>query len=293
VLGSFDGGHLAMVTISADAAGSPDGRVACRPRCRERRCSLRAVVGIHADTLGEALGRRRRLTAGQSWLPATACGWAPIGCGCRAIRTHHTGVIEREESLRDIGAQVSRSGRRSQGVRIRLELRASWCASTRTAASGFKPTSNRCIGNMSTGARRWMPPKHGPRMPHGAWGRSKRDWRTCGLTLTRTESDLRAARARMEIAIESLAALEPKRSVLEQERERLRSEQAAARTTAQAVQTAARELAVRVESRRTAHATTTTTLERVQKQLEGLAMRRDVTGRAARGWRGAARGAAG
>jgi chromosome segregation protein len=79
----------------------------------------------------------------------------------------------------------------------------------------------------------------------------------------------------MEMAIESLAALEPRRLVLEQERERLRGEQADARTAAQAVQTAARELAVRVESRRAAHATTTTTLARVEKQLEGLALRRD------------------
>jgi len=46
----------------------------------------------------------------------------------------------------------------------------------------------------------------------------------------------------MEIAIESLAALEPRRLVLEQERERLRGEQADARTAAQAVQTAARDI---------------------------------------------------
>ena len=40
--------------------------------------------------------------------------------------------------------------------------------------------------------------------------------------LERTETDLRASRARMGLAIEALAALEPKRSVLEQERERAR-----------------------------------------------------------------------
>jgi chromosome segregation protein len=79
----------------------------------------------------------------------------------------------------------------------------------------------------------------------------------------------------MGLAIEALAALEPKRLLLEQERERLRGEQSAARTTAQAVQTAARDLALQVESRRSSHALLTTTRARVEKQLEGLALRRD------------------
>jgi hypothetical protein len=42
--------------------------------------------------------------------------------------------------------------------------------------------------------------------------------------LERTETDLRAARSRMETAIDALAALEPQRVELEQERERMRAE---------------------------------------------------------------------
>jgi chromosome segregation protein len=93
--------------------------------------------------------------------------------------------------------------------------------------------------------------------------------------LERTETDLRAARGRMETAIEALAALEPKRLALEQERERLRTQQSAARTAAQAVQQVARDLALQVESRRSSHASLIATLERVEKQLEGLELRRD------------------
>jgi len=62
---------------------------------------------------------------------------------------------------------------------------------------------------------------------------------------------------------------------LEQERERLRTEQGTARTAAQAAQQRARDLALQVESRRSSHASLTTTLARVEKQLEGLALRRD------------------
>ena len=107
-------------------------------------------------------------------------------------------------------------------------------------------------------------------MRRGAW----RSWRpvspTCAPSSTRTETDLRAARGRMETAIDALAALEPQRMELEQERERMRAELGAARAAAQAAQQRARELAVQVESRRSSHASLTTTLARLEKQLEDL-----------------------
>ena len=93
--------------------------------------------------------------------------------------------------------------------------------------------------------------------------------------LDRTETDLRAARGRMETAIDALAALEPQRIELESERERLRAEQTTARATAQATRQRARELALQVESRRTSHAALETTLARLDKQLEDLVQRRD------------------
>ena len=93
--------------------------------------------------------------------------------------------------------------------------------------------------------------------------------------LARTDTDLQAARGRMETAIDVLAALEPKQMELEQERERMRSELAAARAAAQAAQQRARELALQVESRRSSHASLSTTLARVEKQLQDLVARRD------------------
>jgi chromosome segregation protein len=93
--------------------------------------------------------------------------------------------------------------------------------------------------------------------------------------LDRTGTDLRAARGRMETAIDALAALEPQRIELESERERLRAEQTTARATAQSTRQRARELALQVESRRTSHAALETTLARLDKQHEDLLQRRD------------------
>ena len=111
--------------------------------------------------------------------------------------------------------------------------------------------------------------------------------------LDRTETDLRAARARMETAIDVLAALEPQRVELESERERMRGEQNAARAAAQSTRQHARELALQVESRRTSHASLETTLVRLDKQLEDLATAPRRIAASARCRRGAARGARG
>ena len=84
----------------------------------------------------------------------------------------------------------------------------------------------------------------------------------------------RAARSRLETAIDALAALEPKRVELEERRDRMRADLELARTAAQAAQQQARELALQVESRRSTHSSLTTTLERIEKQLDGMEQRR-------------------
>jgi chromosome segregation protein len=93
--------------------------------------------------------------------------------------------------------------------------------------------------------------------------------------LQRTQAELRAARGRVQIAIDALAVLEGQRIGLEQGRERLRGEQQEARLASQNAQQAARELAVQVESRRSSHASLASTLTRIEAQLGGVTQRRD------------------
>jgi len=275
VLGSFEGGHLAMVTINGEAKELPDAA------SLQAKVQGAAVLGsvlssvFTADTLGEALGRRRRLTAGQSVVTRDGVWLGPDWLRLSRDQDPHTGVIEREESLRDISAQVSRLADEVKESEYRLELTRELVREHEDRRERFQTDVNRL--HREHVDRRAALDAAQARTADAArqLGALETGLADVRAELERTESDLRAARARMEIAIELLAALEPRRLMLEQERERLRSEQAAARTTAQAVQTAARELAVQVESRRAAHATTTTNLERVEKQLEGLAARRD------------------
>ncbi|HEY3658714.1 MAG TPA: chromosome segregation protein SMC [Steroidobacteraceae bacterium] len=275
LLGSFDGGHLAVVTVGEHAGGAPDSA------SLQSKVQGAAVLGsvlssvFTAETLGEALGRRRRLGAGQSVVTRDGVWLGPDWLRLSRDQDPHTGVIEREETLREIRLQVTQLADAVKDSEHRLELTRERVHEHEDRRDRFQTEVNRL--HREHVDRRAALDAAQARTADAARRLSQLETGLADVRaeLERAETDLRAARARMGFAIESLAALEPKRLVLEQERERLRTEQGAARTAAQAAQTAARDLALQVESRRSSHTSLTTTLSRVEKQLEGLALRRD------------------
>jgi chromosome segregation protein len=123
LLASFDGGHLSVVSAGTGALASPDpsslrAKVAGAPY-------LASVLGavFAAETLTEALQvRSRGLSAGQSvvtrdgiWLGAD---WLRLSRDPEP----HTGVIEREESLRTLRAETVRLEAEVKERERRLEL---------------------------------------------------------------------------------------------------------------------------------------------------------------------------
>jgi len=283
LLGGFDGGHLVLVSAGAEVAadGGPTDAGRADVASLKSKVSgslyLGSVLGsvFTAETLPEALRVRRSLGAGQSvvtrdgvWLGAD---WLRLSRDPEP----HTGVIEREETLRALHAEVSRletevkNGeqeleRRHEGVREREDRR----ERLQTEVNRLhREHVDRRAEHDSAQARRADAERRLSQLETGL--------ADVTAELDRTSTDLRAARARMETAIDALAALEPQRIELEQERERLRAEQTAARAAAQSTQQRARELALQVESRRTSHAALETTLARLDKQHGELLQRRD------------------
>jgi chromosome segregation protein len=276
LLASFDGGHLSVVSAGAEAPASPDpsslrAKVAGAPY-------LASVLGpvFAAETLTEALQvRSRGLSAGQSvvtrggvWLGAD---WLRLSRDPEP----HTGVIEREESLRTLRAETVRLEAEVKERERRLEL-------IREQVRDYEDRRDRFQGEVNRLHREHVD----RRAEHDAAQARKADTarRLSQLEtaladvraeLERAETELRSARGRMETAIDALTALEPQRLELESERERLRGSRHAARATAQTALERARELALQVESRRTSHAALETTLTRLEKQLQDLTQRRD------------------
>jgi chromosome segregation protein len=89
-----------------------------------------------------------------------------------------------------------------------------------------------------------------------------------------TEAALDSARERLALASEALRQLDDRRPVLEGERDRLRRALADARSRAQADQERARDVAIQLESRRSAQSSVLAALERMRAQLAQLTSRR-------------------
>jgi chromosome segregation protein len=275
LLGSFAGGHLAVVSVGAASSEVADAA------SLQAKVQGAAVLGsvlssvFTAATLGEALARRRQLTSGQSVVTRDGVWLGPDWLRLSRDQDPHTGVIEREEALRDIRLEVTRLAEEVKDAEHKLELSRERVREHEDRRDRLQADVNRLHREHVDRRAAWEAATARTEDAARRLRQLETGLEDVRLELAHTEADLRAARGRMETAIDALAALEPKRLELENTREQLRSEQAAARSAAQAAQQAARALAVQVESRRSAHASLTTTLSRVEKQLEGLVMRRD------------------
>jgi chromosome segregation protein len=275
LLASFDGGHLAVVSMGeAAAVARASTSLQAKVQGATVLCSLLSSVHT-AETLNEALGLRGRLGAGESVVTRDGIWLGSDWLRLSRDADPRTGVIEREETLRGIRAQVSGLADEVKEFERRLEL-------TRERVLEHEDRRDRLQADVNRLHR-----EHVDRRAEldSAKARSADAARRMtqletGLAdirteLERAETELRAARGRMEEAIDRLAALEPQRVALEQEREALRADVGTARAAALSAQQLARELALQVESRRSSHSSLTTTLSRIEKQLEGLEARRN------------------
>jgi chromosome segregation protein len=275
LLESFDGGHLAVVSMS-DASAVPRDSASLRSKVQGAAVLASVLSSVYtAETLQEALGRRRRLTAGESVVTRDGIWMGSDWLRVSRDADPHTGVIEREESLRGIRTQVTGLADEVKDLERRLEL-------TRDSVRDHEDRRERIQADVNRLHREHVDRRAEldsaqARNTDAARRMTQLDTGLADVRtdLERTETDLRASRSRMETAINQLAALEPQRVALEQERDRMRAEVAMARAAALAAQQLARDLALQVESRRSSHASLTTTLSRIEKQLQALETRRN------------------
>ena len=289
LLSSFDGGHLAVVSMTEAGAGLRGaGLPAAVPRdaaSLQAKVQGTTVLGsllsavYTAETLNEALAMRRRLAAGNSVVTRDGIWLGSDWLRLSRDADPHTGVIEREESLREIRVQVTGLADEVKQLEHRLELAREHVRDLEDRRDSFQADVNRL--HREHVDRRAELDSAQARSVDAARRLSQLETGLADVRteLERTEADLRAARGRMETAIDALAALEPQRIDLEEQRDRMRAEVAAARAAALSAQQLARELALQVESRRSSHSSLTTALSRIEVQLEALETRRNELAR--------------
>jgi chromosome segregation protein len=275
LLGSFDGGHLAVVSMG-DTAAVPRESTTLQAKVQGATLLSSVLSSVYtAETLIEALARRRRLAAGESVVTRDGIWLGSDWLRLSRDADPHAGVIQREESLREIRARVTGLADEVKDLERRLEL-------TRESVRDHEDRRDRLQADVNRLHREHVDRRAelDSAQARSADAAQRLAQLETGLAdirgeLERAETDLRAARGRMETAIDRLAALEPQRVVLEQERDRMRAEVGTARAAALTAQQLARELALQVESRRSSHTSLATALTRIEKQLESLEARRN------------------
>ncbi len=219
-----------------------------------------------AESLADALAQRARLEPGESFITRAGewvgRGWIRVNRGS----DQRAGVIEREHRLKVLRADAHTAEERTREIETQL-------AAVRQSLLDSEAERDRAQRGIQSAHR-----AHADLLAQleGLRARSQES------TLRRERLDeeaaevaneaavakdaLARARAELDRGLAELAALDARRPDLDAEREDLREAHTGARTRSQAEQASARDLLIRIESRRSTESSTSVSLERMLEQ---------------------------
>jgi chromosome segregation protein len=255
--------RVVVLESGGDASPASPGTLAAQVRGPRALTDLLGSVRL-AGTLREALVARRGLRPGESivtrdgeWLgPA----WLRVNRGSDA----HAGVIEREQRLKGLRQDLDRAVGRVAAAEADLgELRSRLSAaealrdSTQARIQAAHRAHADVLGQLEATRARSQ---------ESVLRRERLDLEAAEVTRERGAGQEAVARARLELerGLGELQSLDGRRASLDAEREERREALAMARSAASAAQLAARDLLVRLESRRS-------TLQSMQVGLRRMA----------------------
>ncbi len=228
-----------------------------------------------ASDIRHALAMRARLQAGQSVITKDGVWVGANWLRVNREQNEHAGVLAREQEIKALKEQQNRvandvtelSGRQ-EAIRERLkdaelrreELQAEVNRAHRQYADA-KATRD------SRQERQEQLRRRGAEV--------NAELGELHAELAQHDTDVRAARGRLDETLSSLQGFEADHGALLKRRDELRAQLDEARAQARADREAAHDLALKVESRRSMRESTQRNLERMQQQLEQLAQRRE------------------
>jgi chromosome segregation protein len=239
---------------------------------------------IATPHLRDALALRHRLQAGQSVITRDGVWIGPDWLRVSRDRDAHEGVLEREQELRRQRRAVEEQARQHQAVEADLEGARSRMrdledrlsrAQQEVADSGAEHLKLRAEldGLLAHAERR------AERLQQVTQQLASLD----GEVETAAAAH-RSAVARLEAAVDAAAELEQLRSTLDSERDTLRQRLVESRQRAEQERNAAREIEIRVESRRTGHESLLASIARLDAQMTQFTARSaDLEGQVAAG----------
>jgi chromosome segregation protein len=228
-----------------------------------------------AESLGEALQRRGSLAPGQSVITRggewVGQSWLRVSRGA----DQHAGVIEREHRLKTLRTTVTIVEERV------LEAEAA-LSSVRESLAGAESDRDNAQSGIQAAHR-----KHADllsqleatraRAQESALRRERLEEEAADVAQERgvTQESLSRAGTELDRGLLMLGELDSRRHELESEREERRDAVATARSRSQAAQMGARDLLIKIESRRSTQSSVSVGMTRMVEQREQLVRRRD------------------
>jgi chromosome segregation protein len=278
-LESFSKGRIALVQASASVDAGPGSAsdsslLAMKVKGPSAVTAPLANV-LTAESLAEALQRRASLAPGQSVITRggewVGREWLRVSRGT----DHHAGVIEREHRLKSLRAAVAEVEARVHEVEAALtaarESLAHAEADRDHAQSGIQAAHRKHADVLSQleAAR--------ARAQESTLRRERLEEEAADVAQEKgvTQEALARAGAELDRGLLLLGELDSRRHELESEREERRDAVASARSRAQAAQMNARDLLIKLESRRSTISSVSVGLTRMVEQREHVVRRRD------------------
>ena len=266
---------LQVGTVTFFASGSTSGTTTAADRLARRVQGPSGVASllsgiIAVDTLRDALDARTRLQPGESVITRDGIWIGHDWLRVSRDKDVHAGVIGREQEMRSLRDAVAAAERRqseieSQSADTRERLQE--LEQQRDAAQAAVNQTHRALSesNAELNSLRVRAEQMAER------GRNLRaDAEELSLEIDRTQDSLAGARGRLEEGMDEMAQHDETRLELEARREHLRQNLGLARTQAQTDRAAAQEIAIAVESKRSAHTSIVAGLARMRQQLVQL-----------------------
>jgi chromosome segregation protein len=234
---------------------------------------LTGIVAV--DSLSEALGMRQNLADGESVITRDGVWIGRDWLRVSRDKDVHEGVIEREKEMRDLREAVAASEAQLEDVRAQVEEARSQLSEQEQLRDSLQGEVNRLHRAHSEVSAQISSLRTKAEQTAERVRRIGEEREDLEQHHERIASSVAEARERLQEGMDAMAEFESQRVDLEHERDELRNNLSFKRSQAQTDRDGAQDVAIRVESKRSALTSITAGLDRLRQQLTQLQARRD------------------
>src|SRR5688572_929116 len=235
---------------------------------------LTGIVAV--DSLPEALERRHSLADGQSVITRDGVWIGRDWLRVSRDKDVHAGVIEREKEMRTLRDTVSAAEEQREAVQSQLiECRGN-VSSLEQRRDELQAEVNRLHRSHSEFSSQVSTLRTKAEQTAERMRRITGEVEELDLDYQNRSEAIAEARNRLQEGMDAMSEFEEARARLEHERDELRQNLSFKRSQAQTDRDGAQDVAIKVESRRSALSSISAGLDRLRNQLEQLQQRRDL-----------------